>query len=289
MQWHGRQRGVSAALIVLVVLAATPVWAVEALVDAFSDASAATQFVTDTNVRRDTLGSTVRVDPNLTGVIGGVRQLTVTATALAAPMADFVVGGVAPLPSSLFVSYATVQADGSFDLLYDRNGLGLNAFLAFAQGIEVEILVADMAAVAPPGMDVTVTITDSSMIPRSQTQTVLLPVMGPPLPLHFPFSAFLGLNPRSLFSIEVRIDPQVAFDLRLATIQTFGTSIEETICNDGIDNNNNGFTDCEDVDCHRFPACGFTVPALSPSAMVVASIVLTAIGLMAVWRLRRDS
>jgi len=264
-------------------------WAAEAIVDEFSDASNLTAFVPDTNVLRNSLGSTVRVDPGLNNVIGGARELTVTATALAVPGLDYIVVGANLTPDTFFEYNSRSGADGSTSLRYDGNGSGLNAYLAFAQGIRVLIREADAAAVSLPGMAVTVTLTDGSMASASQTQTLLVPVLASaPLALDYLFSAFAGVDPSDLFSIEVALDPQVAGDTRLQIIGTFGTPPLETTCNDGIDNDNDGFIDCRDPDCITFTPCGLKAPVLSPTAATIAFVLLSLIGLGALRRLRRQ-
>jgi hypothetical protein len=277
-----------AAVVVALCLSALPAVAAEQPIDDFSDASALTQFVPNTNVVITSVGSTVRVDPNLTGVIGQVRQLTVTATALGG--GDFITSGVSLAPVTFLEYNSTVTADGAVELLFDRNGGGLNASLGFAQGIEVVIADADAAAVFPPGLDITVTLTDGNMHTASSTQTVTLPVMPmTPLPLQFPFSSFAGIDPDNLFSIRVVIDPQIAGDLRLDVIQTYGTPLVETVCNDGIDNNNNGFTDCQDQDCVDFPGCATQAPSLSPLGLGLALKALAFIALAGLRRRRRPT
>lgn len=271
----------------LTVLAPSSVRAVEEQIDAFIDATALTQFVTNTNVLQNTVGSTVRLDPNLNEVIGATRQLTVTAAALVTG-GDFVVSGVSPMPIPLLVYNSSFQADGSTTLLYDRNGAGLNTFLAFAMGISVQIVSADLAAVSPPGLDVTVTLTDTTMASASATQTVLVAVTPmAPLDLDFPFTGFGGVDPGSLFSIRIAIDPAEAGDVEVGPVQTFGTPEIEMICDDGIDNNNNGLTDCDDPDCVSFPGCAYEAPALSLSGLTIALAALSLIGLGALGRLRR--
>jgi hypothetical protein len=285
-------REVLAGTFALIVLGGPGrTWAAEAAIDLFSSASATTQYVVDTNVKADVVGSVEAIDSGLSGVIGGVRDLTVTATALDFPMFDAVVSGVSAPPLHVLVYTTSSGADGSITLTYDRGGSGLNAFLAFATGIRVPIVGADLTCVNP-GLDVTVTLTDTFMQTAASTLTVLLPVTpGMPLNLDFPFTAFTGVDPSSLLRIQIAVDPQLsAFggcDLELAGVQTFGTPIHETICDDGIDNNNNGFTDCADVDCETFPGCPHPAPTLSTTGLGIALLVLSALGALALRRLRR--
>lgn len=282
MKQRGHWGGVGTAVVLACLVCAHPARAAEEIIDGFTAA-----VNTAYPIQRNVLGSTVEIDQNLATVIGGVRQLTVSATVLTAPGADNIVAGVAPM-SALLNSNTSAGAAGAVDVLYDRNGSGLNAFLEFAMGIEVQIAMADLTAVMPPGLNVTVTLADASLTPVSVTQTVLMPVMSPSLPLDFPFSSFAGIDPASLFSIEISYNLQQAADVRLAGIQTFGTPTNETICDDGIDNNNNGFTDCADRDCVAFPGCPATqAPVLSPGGSAIAFVSMVAIALVALRRRRQ--
>ena len=275
MQWRLWGAGMLAA--VLFLSSARPVRAREAVIDNFTDATALTSFVPDANVLQDTLGSTVRNDTGLTKVIGGTRNLTLTATELDIPGLDYIVAGVELLPINFFEYDSRTGADGSMELLYDANGSGLNVSLGFAQGIQVIIREADIAAVEPPGMDVTVTLVDGNMVAASQTQTLTMPVTADaPLPLNFPFSDFAGIDPDNIFSISIVLKPQLAGDLRLNLLGTFGTPLLETICADGIDNNNNGLTDCQDPNCSSFPACRAEhAPSMSASGLLAGIAAVT--------------
>lgn len=262
--------------------------AAETVIDDFTSASALTQYVINTNVLVDSVGTVMRVDPMLTDVLGGVRQLDVTATALGIPVLDFVVAGVVLPPVPFFEYNSTSDADGHVLLTYDRGGAGLFTYLAFAEGIRVTILEADAAAVFMPGLDITITLTDTDMNTAQSTQTVTIPVSAmAPLALDFPFTDFAGVNAGSLFSISALVAPQVAGDLRLDLIETYGTPVLETICDDDIDNNNNGYTDCSDQDCLTAPNCQKQVPALSPSGLSGAALFVALAGLLAIRRLRR--
>jgi len=287
MQRNGRWAIPALGLWILGLLYQPAAWAAEAVIDNFTDASALTTFVPDMNVLQGSVGSTVRNDTGLNEVIGGTRNLTVTATAIGFPGVDYVVSGVSLMPVNFFEYNSRPTANGSVTLLYNANGAGLGTDLAFAQGIQVVIREADLPAVTP-GMDVTVTLTDSNMVSASQTQTVLLPVMAmSPLLLDYPFSGFAGVDESDLFSIRIQVDPGEAGDMRLNLLGTFGTPLTETICDDGIDNNNDGFIDCRDKDCVTFPPCGLKAPALSPTAMIAAFALLSLIAFGAIRRMRR--
>lgn len=280
--------GASVLAMLLALGGARPGVAAEAVVDNFTSATALTTFVPDMNVLQDTVGSTVRDDTGLMQVIGGTRSLTVEAISLDFPIADYIVAGVSLMPINFFEYNSRSGADGTTELLYDANGSGLNASLGFAQGVQVLILEADADATTPPGMDVTVTLTDGNMVSASQTQNVSLPVSPmTPLPLDFPFSGFAGIDPDNLFSIRIALDPQKAGDTRLSLLGTFGTPLFESICDDGIDNNNNGLTDCQDPDCVLFPGCArHPAPAMSPIGFLVAALGLSLIAWTALRRIR---
>jgi hypothetical protein len=285
--------GTALAVAVALMTTVDRVDAAEAPIDLFTDASALTQYVPDTNVKQDTVGSAVRVDPNLSGVIGGTRELTVTMTAAMFPGLDAIVAGVSDPPLQLFQYASSAGADGSIELRYDRNGNGLNASLVFAMGLRITILSADLTCVTP-GLDVTVTLTDSFLTTAASTQTVLLPVSpGMPLALDFPFTAFAGVDPISLFSIQIGVAPEPSAlggcDMQLAGMRTFGTPMNETVCDDGIDNNNNGYIDCADVDCESFPGCPHPVPVLSPGVFVGTVVLIAGIGMAGILRRRRAS
>lgn len=285
-----RVRGM--AVVAALLATAIRAGAAEEAIDLFSDA-VVTQYVEDTNVKQGTVGSTTVADPNLSDVIGGVRGLTVTMTAEMIPGLEAVVAGVQTPLLQLFRYSASAGADGAAQLIYDRNGNGLNAVLDFAMGLRVTVAAADLTCVTP-GLDVSVTLTDTFMVTVTSTQTVLLPVAsGMPLALDFPFSAFAGVDPAGLFSIKIAVDPQPSAlggcDLQLAGISTYGTPREENICDDGIDNNNNGFTDCADLDCYTFPGCPHPMPALSSKAEYGALVLIVGLGLLGILRRRHVS
>jgi hypothetical protein len=58
-------------------------------------------------------------------------------------------------------------------------------------------------------------------------------------------------------------------------------------CSDGFDNDSDGLVDCADSDCFGVPPCGAAVPTLSQRMMVFLVVVLAAIGVGALVRLRR--
>lgn len=275
------------AVVVGLILGGSAAPAAETIIDDFTSASAQTEYVANTNVLVNAVGTVTRVDPMLTDVLGGVRQMDLTATFLDIPPLDFIVAGVVLPPVPFFEYNSTADADGYVLLTYNRGGAGLFSYLAFAEGIRVTILEADAAAVAMPGLDITITLTDTDMSSAQLTRTVTIPVSPmAPLTLDYPFTDFPGVNVGSLFQITALVFPQIAGDLRLDLVETYGTPLLETICDDDIDNNNNGYTDCSDQDCLTAPNCQKQVPALSPSGMGGAALFVALIGLLAIRRLR---
>lgn len=58
-------------------------------------------------------------------------------------------------------------------------------------------------------------------------------------------------------------------------------------CSDGIDNDNNGLTDCADPACFNVPPCTAAAPLLSPTLIVLLAATLSVVGLLSVTRARR--
>ena len=57
-------------------------------------------------------------------------------------------------------------------------------------------------------------------------------------------------------------------------------------CSDGIDNDNDGLTDCVDPDCAAVAPCIAAAPALSSSALLLLVVVLMTVGLLGYARRR---
>jgi hypothetical protein len=141
--------------------------AAEERIDLFSDASALTQYVEDTNVKQGTVGSTTRVDPNLSGDIGRSRKLIVTMTAAMVPGLDAVVAGVQFPLLQLFRYSSSAGADGGYAAVRSqRQRPGRDARLR--HGAQVTIA-ADLTCVTP-GLGVTIRFTDSFLTTVSSTQ-----------------------------------------------------------------------------------------------------------------------
>jgi MYXO-CTERM domain-containing protein len=297
---------VLAAFVICGMTAAKRVGAAELVIDDFSEALyPGTLFCVPTVSKPDcpantfNLGvftansSTTATDQNLAGVVGGSRKLTVAATTCSfcgsGQFDDKVVAGADP---GLFCYNSTVGADGSFELQYDAAGAGLSTSVAFAQGIRVELVNIDASS-----FPLTVTLTLTSGANVAQAQQVINP--GSPLPtaltLDFPFPSFTNIGAVDLFdifSLSVGIDPNLAADLQVSNIQTYGTPTEESgpDCGNGLDDDNNGFIDCRDINCARTSdLCNAPAPALSPPMLAVGLAVLIGLGGIAILRRRRSA
>lgn len=273
------QRFGSVALAMGVALAvARSATAAEVTIDNFSQATN-TAFIFGTQVEVDMTGQSKTVsDAGLTGTIGGVRQLTVTASSVTGSMSEQVVAGIDPIGPPIRLCYqATQMADGLVELVYDEGGSGLvPGDLHHAMGIEVDPIFADTASIP---YSIKVTLVDSGNNSGSSVQTGngnmgMLCSLDCPAML-FPFTDFPGVNPRQIRSITIQVDPSggagQAADFSLGPISTYGTPTVETICDDHEDNDNNGLTDCADPACARALNCIETAPLLS-TGMISALI-----------------
>lgn len=222
----------------------------QTIIDDFSSVGANT--VDPPGVVRNSLGTTTVTDAGLSNVIGGVRTLTVTATAIAGGSPE-VRAGVIPLAQVLSYS-STVLANGLVTLRYDANGVGLDADLSSGDGIQFSV-VADLSSLP---YDVTVEISDG-IITNSSTQTV---AVGGLQQVQFFYSAFPTVDLTDVFSISVTFDPNLAGDLEVgAPIETFGEPFcgnaeidDGESCDDG---NGFGGDGCE-PDCTVSQACTFS-------------------------------
>jgi hypothetical protein len=293
------------------ILFAPPAFAVEEVIDDFSDASLpgtllcvpeapkpeCTGLMPPFNLGVFTANSSEAVaDSGLSGVIGGTRALTVSVTDCTfcgtGQFDDRVVGGADPSPLGIFCFNSTAAADGSFELLYDADGAGLNTSLSFAEGIRVAIENIDASSFP---LAVTVMLTSGANSAMA-TQTIPDPSPDPPplnLDLDFAFASMSGIGGIDLgdiSAIKITLDLDTAGDLQLRSIQTFGTPDEEIgdDCTDGIDNDNDGLVDCADPDCvTQAPECAAPAPALSAPMAVGSLVLLSMIGWVGVVRLRR--
>lgn len=239
----------TAALLVALAAAGGPAGA-QTVIDDFSDAAANT--VSPPGQVRNTVGTTTVTDAGLSGVIGGSRTLTLTATAIAGGSPE-VRAGVMPV-AQVFDYSSTVLANGVVTLTYDANGVGLGADLSLGDGIQFSV-VADVSSLP---YDVTVTISDGT-ITESSTQTVLISGLQN---LQFLYASFPTVNLTSVFSVAITFDPNLAGDLEVAApVETFG----EPFCGNGAielveacDDGNAFAGDGCEPDCTLSSACTFT-------------------------------
>jgi len=211
--------GLAAAFLMLAVTADVAEGAPPIVIDDFTSAQN-TIFITDANVGVFAPGSsTTATDTGLTDVIGGTRELTVSADNTPGFLVglDNVIVGVVPLVG--FLDYnSTAAAEGKAVLRYNGGGVGLNASLSPATGIRLVTLDADLAAVP---IQVTLTLVDEANNSASASSTVF--IAGTTPHIDFPFASFPGVDPQAIFSIELTIDPTPsgAADLRLDRIETY--------------------------------------------------------------------
>jgi cysteine-rich repeat protein len=230
----------------------TPLQA-QTVIDDFSDAGANT--VSPPGQSRSTVGSTTVTDAGLTGVIGGSRTLTVSASSVGGGLPE-VRAGVMPMAQVLDYS-STVLVNGAVSLLYDNNGVGLAADVSSGDGIQFNVI-ADVSS-----LPYTVTLTlDDGVNSQSSAQNIVVSGLQP---VQFLYTAFPMVDLSSLFSIEISFDPNLAGDLEVAApIETFG----EPVCGNGLielveecDDGNGANGDGCDTDCTLSAACTYQPPA----------------------------
>ncbi len=193
------KRLVRTTLLATLVLLASMRWAAALTIDNFDDASTTAY---PPGVVQNTVGFTTVTDPGLTGVIGGVRTLTVTALTLDFPFPigpDNVTAGAA-FESSFFTYASSFGGIGEFQLVYDANGAGLNMSLLGMNRLQLTVIAADASS---EPYDVTVTMADSSQS-RSSTQTIT--AAGGRV-IVFPMSDFSGLDLAAIQSISLTVFP----------------------------------------------------------------------------------
>lgn len=241
---RGLLRTVQLATLALLVCTS---WAAALTIDSFDDANTTAY---PPGIVQNTVGSTSVTDTGLTGVIGGVRQLTVTAFSLTVPFVDNVTAGAAHL-QSFFTYSCTLGALGEFELLYDANGAGLNASLIGLNRVQLSVITADLSSVP---YDVTVTLADNTQS-ISSTQTITTPGGRA---ITFPMSDFFGLDLNAIQSIELTVFPMsLAADLELDSFDALPP--------------------------------GPPAPALSPAMIIVLVGMLSVVGLFGVARARLAS
>lgn len=159
------------------------------------------------------IGTMSATDPKLSGVIGGVRRVSVTVTSLQIPDLDTVTADI--LPGLGVFDYASSNgADGRVDLTYDAGGGGLNADLSKEKAIVVDVAETDSSAVP---YTVSVKLSDASGRSVDSTQSVSSPG---PRQLQFLLTSFKTLNLRNVRSIALGINPGRAGDFQLNQVRT---------------------------------------------------------------------
>lgn len=308
-----RSRRWALSLVSSLVLFAPSAFAVDEVIDDFSDASLPGTLLCVPEAPKPecmglmppfnfgvfTANSSESVsDSGLSGVIGGTRGLTVSVTDCTfcgtGQFDDRVVGGVDPSPMGLFCFNTTAQANGSFELLYDAGGAGLSTSLSFAKGIRVAISNIDASSFP---FDVMLMVTSGANSAMA-TQTIPDPAPDPAptdLDLDFAFASMTGIGGIDLSdisAIKIGLDLDTAGDLQLRFVQTFGTPDQEIgdDCTNGVDDDNDGLIDCADPDCvTQAPECAAPAPALSAPMAAGSLVLLSMIGWIGVVRLRRSA
>lgn len=124
------------------------------IIDDFSDVQEPSQWP----VVRNTLGTTNITEAGLSGVLGGVREASVTADFLDTPGLDNITVTAAPTPAGVFDYASTAGAEGSIGLLYD-GGASLNADFSTVTSFSIDFLYFDLANTDP--LNISITLTDN--------------------------------------------------------------------------------------------------------------------------------
>jgi hypothetical protein len=171
-------------------------------------------------VIQDTVGSTTVTDPGLSGVLGGVRQLTVTATGLVLPNPgpDNVTAGAAVL-GDFFDYHCTLGAIGETVLRYDRDGLGLNVSVFGFDHFQLRVIAADASSVP---YDATVTVTDAWGGSASSTKTI---TTSGPTTIMWPLADFSAVDLNAVSSITLVLTPSQAADMRVDLFEVVGPPV----------------------------------------------------------------
>ncbi len=161
-------------------------------------------------------------DSGLSGVIGGVRQLTVEATSLMAPMVDNVGGKVdTSIPGICYNS--TSGGVGDYELLYDKGGSGLGADFSPFLGIRFTPVFLD-AGVGSSPLSYTLTLVDGANNSASQTVNTAQSCFLDCADVRFLLSDFAGISLGSIRSVKLEVSSGNAFDSILGPITLFGNT-----------------------------------------------------------------
>jgi hypothetical protein len=213
------------AMFVFAVLAHASAPAAPALViDDFADTAGS---ALSAGIRQLTVGSTAISDgPELHGVIGGVRRVTLTAAGMDLRGAEAITVRVVRAGSLLNYS-SSLGARGRLRLVYDAGGAGLGADVSSADSIGVDILAADAAAL-PCRMSVKLSDGSRSavltqVVTQSGAQTVRFGLLGRfTRRISAPFSERGRVDLHHLRSITLTLTPGKSGDLEIGGIRTIG-------------------------------------------------------------------
>lgn len=168
-------------------------------------------------------------DSGLTGVIGGARRLTVSAQGtipmglvLRAKVDTTVVSGLTPG----LCANSSVTNKGTFDLLYDAGGVGLDVDLSQFKGILVLPTAVDNGLGTTP-LSYKVTLVDTSNNSASATggnAQSCFDAVQVCADQRFLFSQFSGVNLRHIRSIDISLASENAFDAIIGPITLFGST-----------------------------------------------------------------
>lgn len=245
-------------IIALWVSVATAVPAsADSPVDDFSQANQTGIFVT-LNTASGTDPSQSATDSGLSGVIGGVRQLTVSAIGLipgGEEVSAKVDTSVNPPITPGLCANSSFEGHGTFELLYDRGGAGLDADLSQFSGIRILPNIVDVG-LGPVPVSYKLTLVDEAHNVASASADQLQSCFENCTELRFLLSDFSGINLRHVHSIALSISSDSAFDAIIGPILLFGST--------------------------------HGAPVLSPSMITVLVSVLGVVGLAGLRRLRRE-
>jgi hypothetical protein len=217
------------ALGMLIVTVGSAVMA-EVPIDDFSQADK-TGMLLLLNNASSAMPSTTATDSGLSGVIGGVRQLTVSADGpipVGQEVCAKVDTAVNPDLTPGLSSNSSFNGRGTFDLLYDAGGVGLDVDLSQFKGIRFRPNVVDAGVGGSPVM-YKLTLVDESSNTASATvssaQSCFQPDPQTPCDEHrFLFSDFSGISLRHIRSIMLSIASDNAFDAIIGPITLFGST-----------------------------------------------------------------
>jgi hypothetical protein len=230
--------------------------AAEVPVDDFTQAAATGMYL----IVDDTSGPmpvATATDSGLDGVIGGVRQLTVS-TSGAIPMGQNVSAkvdtSVSPGLTPGVCANSSFSGRGTFDLLYDKGGVGLDVDLSQFKGIRILPSAVDVGVGGAP-VSYKLTLVDESNNSASANVSNVQSCFEDCNEHRFLFADFTGISLRHIRSIMISVASDNAFDAIIGPITLFGSTE--------------------------------TAPLLSPRMVAVLVAMLAVVGLIGMRRMRR--